>query len=114
MIDSGAQRTTMSARCAEKCRIRKLADPREARELTSGMGKIIKTERTVHCCAVKIEKDEIFIRFDILDDLPVHVLLGLGVMKRYECSIDVKGNNLIIDKTGTRVDFLPIKAENAS
>ena len=114
MIDSGAQRTTMSAKCAEKCRIRKLADPREAYELTCGMGKIIKTEGTVHYCAVNIEKDEIFTRFDILDDLPVDVLLGLDVLKRYECRIDVKGNNLIIGKTGTTVDFLPIKAENAS
>ncbi|GJQ70619.1 hypothetical protein Trydic_g23011 [Trypoxylus dichotomus] len=75
-IDSGAQTTIMSSACAERCNIMRLVDTRWA-----GIAKGV-------------------------EEQPMDMLLGLDMLKRHQCSIDLKANVLRIGTTGTETTFL--------
>ncbi|GAA5826189.1 hypothetical protein JCM11251_007200 [Rhodosporidiobolus azoricus] len=72
-VDSGAQSTIMSPTCAERCGIMRLLDTRFA-----GMARGVGTSRILGR-----NKD-------------VDLLFGLDMLKRYQCSIDLKENALVI------------------
>lgn len=103
-VDSGAQSTIMSNACAERCNITRLVDSR-----WSGIAKGVGTQRIIgriHLCQVQIEKDFLASSFTILQDQPMDMLLGLDMLKRHQCSIDLKKNVLVIGTTGTETPFL--------
>ncbi|KAK2509243.1 hypothetical protein MC885_013067, partial [Smutsia gigantea] len=79
-VDSGAQMTIMSQACAERCNIMRL---------------------------VQIEGDFLACSFSILEEQPMDMLLGLDMLKRHQCSIDLKKNVLVIGTTGSQTTFLP-------
>lgn len=103
-VDSGAQSTIMSHACAERCNIVRLIDNRWA-----GIAKGVGTQRItgrIHLCQVQIEKDFLASSFTILQEQPMDMLLGLDMLKRHQCSIDLKRNVLLIGTTGTETRFL--------
>jgi hypothetical protein len=126
-IDSGAQSTIMSSACAERCHITRLIDTRWSgiakgwfvyykkyyRKLIklklistfTGVG-TQKIVGRIHLCQLQIEKDFLASSFTILESQDMDMLLGLDMLKRHQCCIDLKNNVLIIGTTGTTTRFL--------
>ncbi|XP_043212059.1 protein DDI1 homolog 2-like isoform X1 [Amphibalanus amphitrite] len=104
-IDSGAQTTLMSSACAERCHIMRLVDTR-----WSGVAKGVGTQRIlgrVHMGQIQIEDVFLTSSFSILEEQPMDMLLGLDMLKRHQCVIDLRGNVLRIGTTNTTTPFLP-------
>ncbi|XP_050526404.1 protein DDI1 homolog 2 [Daktulosphaira vitifoliae] len=106
-IDSGAQTTIMSSACAERCNIMRLVDNRWA-GIAKGVG-VQKIIGRIHMVQVAIENDFLTTSFSVLEEQPMDMLLGLDMLKRHQCCIDLKNNVLRIGTTGTETPFL---AEN--
>lgn len=104
-IDSGAQTTIMSAAAAERCNIMRLVDKRWA-GVAKGVG-IQKIIGRVHMVQIQIENDFLTSSFSILEEQPMDMLLGLDMLKRHQCTIDLKEHCLHIGTTGTKTRFLP-------
>ncbi|XP_046669766.1 protein DDI1 homolog 2-like isoform X1 [Homalodisca vitripennis] len=103
-IDSGAQTTIMSAACAERVNIMRLVDTRWA-----GIAKGVGVQRIIgriHMVQVAIENDYLTTSFSVLEEQPMDMLLGLDMLKRHQCCIDLKKNVLRIGTTGTETHFL--------
>lgn len=104
-VDSGAQSTIISSACAERCGIMRLVDPRWA-----GIAKGVGTQKIIgriHLVDIEIEKDYLNTNFSVLEDQTMDMLLGLDMLKRHQCVIDLKRNCLVIGTTGTETRFLP-------
>ncbi|XP_023011831.2 DNA damage inducible 1 homolog rngo isoform X1 [Leptinotarsa decemlineata] len=104
-IDSGAQTTIMSSRCAERCNIMRLVDTRWA-GIAKGVG-IQKIIGRIHMVQIQIASVYLTTSFSVLEEQPMDMLLGLDMLKRHQCCIDLKANVLRIGTTGTETPFLP-------
>ncbi|VVC29633.1 Hypothetical protein CINCED_3A015822 [Cinara cedri] len=103
-IDSGAQTTIMSSACAERCNIIRLVDTRWS-GLAKGVG-VQKIIGRIHMVQVAIENDFLTTSFSVLEDQPMEMLLGLDMLRRHQCCIDLEHNVLKIGTTGTQTPFL--------
>jgi DNA damage-inducible protein 1 len=93
-VDSGAQSTIMSARCAERCGLMRLLDIR-----FSGQARGVGTARIlgrIHIAQMKFGKSYFPISITIIENNDVDFLFGLDMLKRYRCCIDLSRNALRI------------------
>ncbi|KAJ8951907.1 hypothetical protein NQ318_019886 [Aromia moschata] len=104
-IDSGAQTTIMSSRCAERCNIMRLVDTRWA-GIAKGVG-VQKIIGRIHMVQIQIANVYLTTSFSVLEEQPMDMLLGLDMLKRHQCCIDLHANVLRIGTTGTETPFLP-------
>lgn len=95
----------MSSRCAERCNIMRLVDTRWA-GIAKGVG-VQKIIGRIHMVQIQIENVYLTTSFSVLEEQPMDMLLGLDMLKRHQCSIDLKANVLRIGTTGTETAFLP-------
>lgn len=103
-VDSGAQMTIMSSKCAERCGLMRLVDRRfQGMAVGVGQQKII---GRVHMAQIEIAGNHLPVSFSVLEDQPMDVLLGLDMLKRHQCIIDLKQGQLIVGTTGNSAPFL--------
>jgi DNA damage-inducible protein 1 len=104
-VDSGAQMTIMSKDCAIQCGIMDMIDKR-----FSGVAQGVGTQRIlgrIHCGTIQIGQDILSTTFSVLEDQPMGLIIGLDLLKRHQCNVDLKGNRLMIGTTGNSTQFLP-------
>lgn len=61
----------------------------------------------MHVAQVEIESVFLLTSFSVLEDQTMDMLLGLDMLKRHQCTIDLQRNVLRIGTTGTETNFLP-------
>jgi DNA damage-inducible protein 1 len=93
-VDSGAQMTIMSKACAEKCGLMRLLDTRfHGVAVGVGSAKIL---GRVHLTQMVIGKSHFPVTITVLDQGGIEFLFGLDMLRRHQCSIDLKNNCLNI------------------
>lgn len=91
-IDSGAQRTIISKCCAEKCGLMHLIDRRFHGEAHGvGVQRII---GRIHLAQLEIAGSFFASSFCVLEEQRIDILLGLDMLRRHQCSIDLERNRL--------------------
>ncbi|VEL38162.1 unnamed protein product [Protopolystoma xenopodis] len=103
-VDSGAQTTIMSENCARRCGLDRLIDKRWAGK-AYGVGTQVIIGR-VHNSLIEIGNIFIPTSFIVLQDQQLDLLIGLDMLKRHQCTIDLRRNVLIIDGR-VEAPFLP-------
>ncbi|CAF3671673.1 unnamed protein product [Rotaria sp. Silwood1] len=99
-VDSGAQMTIMSKACAERCGIMRLVDRR-----FSGIAKGVGTQKILGP-QLEIEKNYFATSLSVLEDQPMDMLLGLDMLRRHQCVLDLHKNVLRIGNV-VETSFLP-------
>lgn len=103
-VDSGAQMTIMSQACAERCGIMRLVDRR-----FSGIAKGVGTQKIlgrIHLAQLEIEKHYFATSLSVLEDQPMDMLLGLDMLRRHQCVLDLHKNVLRMGNV-VETNFLP-------
>lgn len=111
-VDSGAQTTIMSARCAERCNVMRLVDTRFVQfnsiscvlythldidnnkqlfdcDRWAGIAKGVGVQRIIgriHMVQIQIENNFLTTSFSVLEEQPMDMLLGLDMLKRHQVS----------------------------
>ncbi|VDO11790.1 unnamed protein product [Haemonchus placei] len=94
----------MSEACAQRCQLSHLIDKRFT-GTARGVGGTQKFVGKIHCCQVKVMDHYFPCNFDVMADREMDLLLGLNILKRHQCNINLKTNMLEMGD-GTMTPFL--------
>ncbi|UKK02305.2 DNA-damage inducible protein [Theileria orientalis] len=95
LVDTGAQSTIMSKECASRCNLLRLVDER-FKSVAVGVG-TMKTLGKIHLADMKIGTVFIPVSFIVMEEATLEFILGLDVLRRYTCDINLKKNYLGIN-----------------
>lgn len=104
-VDSGAQMTFMSAAFARQCHVDHLIDTR-----WKGVARGVGTQHIlgrVHCVQLQIAGAFLQMSVSVLEDQQMDILIGLDMLKRYQCIINLRRNVLEIGSVNVETAFLP-------
>jgi DNA damage-inducible protein 1 len=107
-VDSGAQSTIMSKACAERCGIMRLIDTRFA-GMAVGVGSAPIIGR-VHMTQLKLGSTYFPCTFTVLEKDDIDFLLGLDMLKRHRCVLDLAENVLRLEGANGH-EVVPFLAE---
>lgn len=93
-IDSGAQKSVMSKKCAIECGLINLLDT-NFKGIAKGVGSANILGK-IHLAQLKIGKSFFNLSVIVIDQNDMDFLLGLDFLKAHQCSIDLKDNVLRI------------------
>lgn len=103
-VDSGAQTTIISKKCAEECNILRLMDTR-FQGIARGVGMATMLGR-IHSAELKLSSNIILpCSFFVMDMDYIDLLLGLDMMRKHRMCIDLEQDVLRVH--GDHVAFLP-------
>ncbi|CAN7075125.1 unnamed protein product [Brassica oleracea var. botrytis] len=106
-VDSGAQSTIISKSCAERCGLLRLMDQRY-KGIAQGVGQTEILGR-IHVAPIKIGKNFYPCSFIVLDSPNMEFLFGLDMLRKHQCTIDLKDNVLTVGGGEVSVPFLQEK-----
>ncbi|XP_050371392.1 protein DNA-DAMAGE INDUCIBLE 1 [Argentina anserina] len=106
-VDSGAQSTIISKSCAERCGLLRLLDQR-FKGIAHGVGQTEILGR-IHVAPIKIGNNFYPCSFSVLDATNMEFLFGLDMLRKHQCSIDLKDNVLRVGGGEVSVPFLQEK-----
>eukprot|EP00245_Coleochaete_scutata_P007428 TRINITY_DN22839_c0_g1_i1.p1 TRINITY_DN22839_c0_g1~~TRINITY_DN22839_c0_g1_i1.p1 ORF type:complete len:420 (-),score=96.04 TRINITY_DN22839_c0_g1_i1:511-1770(-) len=106
-VDSGAQMTIMSKKCAERTGLLRLIDKRYT-GMARGVGSSAIIGK-VHLAPLKIGGHFFECSFTILDQNDVEFIFGLDMLRKHQCMIDLKDNVLRVGGGEISVPFLAEK-----
>lgn len=96
-VDSGAQMTIMSKACAERCGVMRLLDRRFA-----GIARGVGTQNIlgrIHLAQLEVEDQFFATSLSVLEDQSIDMLIGLDMLRRHRCVLDLDKNVLRIENT---------------
>ena len=97
-VDTGAQMTVMTVQCAKKCNLLEVVDPR-FRGVAAGVGAARIVGR-VHMAQLRFgRKSACDVSVTVLEQSSSHspdLLLGLDLMRKYQATIDLAKNGMIL------------------
>jgi len=101
-VDTGAQQSIMSEHCAKKCELMRIVDTR-----FHGIAKGVGTSKIigrVHSTQLKLGGSFFSVSLSILENQDIDFILGLDMLKRHQCILDMgKG---VLNIGGEAVPFL--------
>ncbi|XP_071693564.1 protein DNA-DAMAGE INDUCIBLE 1-like [Rutidosis leptorrhynchoides] len=106
-VDSGAQSTIISKDCAERLGLLRLLDQRY-KGIAHGVGQSEILGR-IHVAPIKIGNNFYPCSFVVLDSPNMEFLFGLDMLRKHQCSIDLKDNVLRVGGGEVAVPFLSEK-----
>ncbi|KAL7130716.1 hypothetical protein ABFS83_13G152300 [Erythranthe nasuta] len=106
-VDSGAQSTIISKTCAERLGLLRLLDTRY-KGIAHGVGQSEILGR-IHVAPIKIGSIFYPCSFVVLDSPNMEFLFGLDMLRKHQCSIDLKDNVLRVGGGEVAVPFLSEK-----
>eukprot|EP00375_Theileria_parva_P002023 XP_764698.1 hypothetical protein [Theileria parva strain Muguga] len=105
LVDTGAQNTIMSKECALQCNLLSLVDER-FKGVAVGVGST-KTLGKIHLADMKIGSIFIPVSFIVIDGANLEFILGLDILRRYTCDINLKYNYLGINDVNSYSRSVP-------
>ncbi|CAM6025874.1 unnamed protein product [Sphagnum balticum] len=103
-VDSGAQSTIISKNCAEHCGLLRLLD-RQYTGIAKGVGQSEIVGR-IHVAPLKIGRNYYPCSFTVLDQSDLEFIFGLDMLRKHQCTIDLKENKLWVGGGEIAVPFL--------
>ena len=103
-VDSGAQNTIMSKKCAEKLEIMRLVDTR-FKGHAQGIGTDVIVGR-IHAINLEIGGKFFNCCFHVLENARIDMLFGLDMLKRHQCCIDLNKNVLTLNAGEISIEFI--------
>ena len=105
VVDSGAECCVMTAWTARQHVIWEDID-QSCKTTLSGLGKQT-TIGIIHDCPIKIGKEEFRVSVKVLQSLVHNMVIGSNLLRKLQCTIDLKSNRLLIGSTGESIGFEP-------
>eukprot|EP01068_Selenidium_serpulae_P011740 Selendium_serpulae@DN5717_c0_g1_i2.p1 len=105
-VDSGAQVTIMSLACAERCNLGWKIDKRftgSAKGVGHGVQKII---GRIHVADIKLGNASFPCSFTVIDQTEPELLFGLDLLRKFQCSIDLRSSENCLRVGNEKVKFL--------